>query len=198
MGVEKSELKLAVLENLGCKSDDILESVERELHRAEGAIQALSLGSKAVRQLAQLVDDDLDKERYDIETATKVKEYLDRAGTLLDSMAQKATNQRMTGAGRVEMATQFVQFLKKEHDLEALKKKSFEIRDEDDDSPSSRPVGQRPAPSIKQQRLEEQANEDAAALMRGSVPKGKVPLARKGKKIPKAGKKAAGGGKNSG
>jgi len=170
MGLDKSEVKLAILHNLGCKVDDMLEGVRHERFRAEGASRALVQATKAIRQLAELVDDDVDKERYELPTAAKIKEYLDRAASLVESMASNARNQQLAGSGRTEAMDQVVKYLKKEYDLEEAKKQAFEAAVEEDEAeadvrPQERAVGQRPGRTIKQQRLaEEEAASDTPPL----------------------------------
>lgn len=149
MSLDKSEIKLSVLHDLGCRLDDLLEEAQNERLRADGASSALVQASKAITRLTSLVDDDVEKKRYDDDTAAKVKEYLDRCAVLIDSMALNTRNHRIATVGRGEAFDVVVKVLKKEHDAEIEKRSALS------DNAEKRPIGQRPADTLKQQRLSE-------------------------------------------
>lgn len=166
MGLDKSEIKLAILQELGCKFDDMLEGVQHDKFRAEGAARALIQATKAIRSVASLVDDDVDKERYDLPTAAKIKEYIDRAATIVESMAKNATNQQMAGGGSIVAMDQVVKYLKKEYDSEEAKRKALEESEDELDKLLTggeepklheRPTGRRPPPTVKQRRRAQEA-----------------------------------------
>ena len=159
MGLDKSDIKLAMLHELGTKFDDLLEGIHVERQRAEGAAAALIQAAKAVTQVATLVDNDVDKDRYDLETATKIKEYVARCAALLDSMALASRNQKMANLGRVEGMSLAVKIIKKEHDSETVKQISMDEAAEEAADIVDRIIGQRPPPTLKQRR---QAEADAA------------------------------------
>ena len=192
MSLEKAELKMLMLQDLGNKFDDVLEEMGRDQCRTEGASKALSQAATVIAQLATLVDDDLDKERYDIETATRIKQYISRATTQVSDMASAMTRNKLVAQGRREGIAQVVQMTKKEYDREEAKKKAIEKASEDpsliaQDGLSRRLTGVHPGPTIKQRRLADSAPESEAKTKAKSVSKsanGKVKRTRRSK-VPK-------------
>jgi len=147
MSLEKAELKILILNDLGCDIEDMSESLQRECHQQEGATVALREATKAILGLQALVDEDVDKGRYDIEAAARVKAYVARAASQCEDMSKAAFTKRMVSEGRHQGVAQVVGLLKKKAQVESLKAEAMKSTDED-----RRPIGGHPGPSIAQSR----------------------------------------------
>ena len=152
MSLDKAELKILILNELGCDFEDMCEVVRRETHQQEGAAVALRVAAKTILGLSALVDDDLDKGRYELEEAGRIKSYIGRAATQCEEMSKDARNKRMVSEGRTQGIAQVVATLKKKMAAETVKADARKNADPSD----SRALGTRPGLSVAQQRKAEE------------------------------------------
>jgi hypothetical protein len=170
MGLDKAELKMLILNDLGCDFEDVKDNMLREMYQQEGAASALRQAAKAILGLSQLVDDDIEKGRYELEEAARLKEYISRAATQCEEMSKSARNQRLVSEGRMQGITHIVDLTKKKVEAEEAKLKALAAALEEAEKTGGevdmrrRPSGVRPGASVAQQRrAEEQAAQDEAA-----------------------------------
>ena len=158
MSVEKSELRAAGMHEIGMRMDDLLAAAEQEVLRCEGASVALLQANKAIGDLNAHVDLDVTEGKYDLEAAKLVKLYLSRAAQAVQNLGMLANNQRIASAGQVQAFKISVQVTKKMHDSEISKLESVAAAESEPARDiRSRQAGMRPAPTIKEQRLAEEA-----------------------------------------
>jgi hypothetical protein len=180
MNLDKSELKIGVAHELGCRLDDTLEAAQKDVLRFEGAIQAFLQASQAVEGLLSHVDKDIDEGKLDLQVAAEIKKYLVRASQVSAVLAKQAENNRLVHSGRVLAMEMSVKIVKKFQEDEATKVANFKkalsegtiVEETSGFTPTAggpRPVpGIRPGMSIKERRLAEEAA--AAAEVTSVVP----------------------------
>jgi hypothetical protein len=175
MSLLKSEAKLSAVNELGNRLDDALDGATKELHKEEGAVTALKNASGSLDNLLKVISKELDDKLVDLETQVLVKKYFDRARSIVNSMAAAAENARQAQVGKIAAFQHSVTIAKKYKDeemkkLSAMKsaiERSLEPQSEVSASESNqgpRPVGVRPPPPIKMQRLVADAVAEAAPV----------------------------------
>ena len=201
MSVSKSELKLALIQELGCSADDDLEAAERDGLRATGRIQAAGMLEHEVTKIIAKLDSDMDSDSPpfpDLETQKKAKFYLGACLAACATARKQGDNLRLQMEGKVMAFKHTVKRMQKISEMEqgkidATLAIAAAIADPDSDSDielRSRPVGVHPGPSIAAQRRAE-----ALAPTNGSAPKKK---AKKKKKKQTPGRKRGSGKAESG
>jgi len=182
MNLDKSELKIGVAHELGCRLDDTLESVQKDVLRFEGATQAFLQAAQAVEALLTHVDKDIAEGKFGLEVAGDIKKYLVRASQVSANLAKQAENNRLIHSGRVQAMEMSVKIVKKFQEDEATKVANFKkalsegaiVEEASGLGPAlggPRPVpGIRPGMSIKERRLAEEAA--SAAEVTSVVPNG--------------------------
>jgi hypothetical protein len=169
MSAEKSELRAAGMHEVGVRLDDLLEAARKEVLRCEGAALGLFQCAKAVNDLNAHVDLDVSEGKYDLETAGHVKRYLSRASQVVQNLGVASNNSKMASAGQVQMAETMVTVTKKMFDAEVTKREQIveAERSPEAEDPRRRPTGVRPTPSIKEQRLAEEAPINGKPAVKG-------------------------------
>lgn len=145
-----------VTSEVGARVEDALEAAQREFHNLESRKVAFHEGARAVEALMASVDKDIDEGKMELPVAEAVKRYLTRGVNALQNMSQQAQNFTIAQAGKVQGLQQTVSLLKAIVDDEG--KKIDQIRTKMTADEASNPSdGLRPPPTIKQQRLAEEA-----------------------------------------
>ena len=136
------------------------------------------MGQKAILGLLPHVDRDIEEGKYDLQTATAVKLYINRCAQVCANMAVQSSTQRAMSQGQIQMGEANVKVVKKFHEdelrrAEAIAAAEAESRaagksvgEEESVDLRSRPSGVHPPASIKQQRLAEEAAEAKAEAAR--------------------------------
>jgi len=132
--MDKGELKAAVVHEIGCKTDDMLEAAKTEMSRHEGAKLALALASKQVAALGNHVDKDMDAGEFSnldgpLEVAKAIKKYLQRATGVVDSGVASAENHRLIAQGKVQAFELVVGNMQKLKEIELAKSKVHRERE---------------------------------------------------------------------
>jgi len=170
MSLLKSEARIAAVNELGSRLDDVLEVASKDLQKEEGAVTALRNAVSALENLMKVVSKDLDDKLVDLETQVVIKKYVDRARSIVASMAASAENSRQAQVGKISAFEHAVGIAKKYRDEEFRKFSAMKVAIEKNleaDAPGEsqnlaeapdgeqvrRPVGVRPPPPIKMQRL---------------------------------------------
>lgn len=163
MSVLKAELKMLVTHEVGVRVDDSLEVAKKDLAMLESRHVTFGDAAKAIETLLQHVDKDLAEEKLPEEVAQHVKRYIVRGVSALQNLAQQAANQRIAQTGRVQGLEQTVAMLKNMVDAERAKAESLKTAETapEPTNPRDRVNGQRPAATIKELRLAEDAREEA-------------------------------------
>lgn len=121
MSVEKSEVIIAVLEDIGARAEDQLEAFKAEEQRIAGAVDAYRAGQAAVTTLLGHVDKDLESSQLDEAHAAVVKRYVERAVQMLSNLALRAEGQRFMAGGQVAAQRKVVSGLDKRRQEEQAK-----------------------------------------------------------------------------
>lgn len=195
MSVSKSELKLALIQELGCSADDDLEAAERDVLRATGRIQAAGALEHQVTKIIAKLDSDMDSDAppfSDLETQKKAKFYLGACLAACVTARKQGDNLRLQMEGRVMAFKHTIERLQKSSEITQRKRdavRAIEAALVDPNSDAdidlrSRPVGVHPGPSLSSQRKAE------AAVPAGDGVKKKKKKRRKKKKKAAVTKKA--------
>ena len=147
VGIQKAELKKAWLFEQGSRFDDMIEGAQRDQHRCEGASLSLGHAAKSINALVRLVDDDVEKERYGLEEAVRIKEYIERAVRVCVDMARSQEQEKLAHLGRAEGYRSVVKVLKADFDKEVARINELKAAalEGDSNDPKSRVPGQAPA-----------------------------------------------------
>lgn len=175
--MDKSEMKAAVLHEVGVKSEDMCEAARLDAARHEGGISALLAAAKQIAGLAAHVDRDMDEGAFaslegPLAVAGAIKKYLSRAVAVVESGMKAEDNQRLVCEGRAQAFKLMVDNMKRLHDQEVEKSKQRQAL-ADGESVVGRPVGTHPGLSIKEQRLLEEAAMESALPSEMPKPKRK-------------------------
>jgi len=172
MGVEKSEVLVALLAQLEGEVEGRVDALGIELCRMEGGIRALeSLHTGIERDVFERLRRDIDEGRIDQEkVAPHVSRYLQTCLHFTKHLIKQLGEQLPIQKGRVDEATNHVAVLRKKREAEEQKKAAVlaavaagsvqespdgELEEAPvDKGPSRRPAGVRPAASLKARRQE--------------------------------------------
>lgn len=200
MSIEKAELKKSILDSLAVEAVERRDALQIELRRLEGAAQALKQAREGVeRDVFARLRRDVEEGKLDPEQqAQHVDRYVRTCVNYLQHLEKTVAVQLPTQQGRVDEATNVVVMLRQSSEAErqkvdavreAVKEGVVAFGEEggaemvaagEAGRPAGRPLGARPAPTLKMQR----AMEEVAA---GQVEK--VP-ARRGRRKKVSGKDA--------
>jgi hypothetical protein len=144
----KSEIRAGAIHDLGSKLDDVLERARVALAQADGKNAAAQLIQQRLVTLTTNVDKDVDEGRYDLTTATLIKQYMSRAQTVAELTAAEAAAERHRATGAVAAMTTAVEITKKAFDTESALAKTMQVDEISSKAPSA-PI------SVKQRRREE-------------------------------------------
>lgn len=165
--VLKSEVKIGAVHEIGCRLDDNLESITKDLYRAEGASSVWSQVMSLLDSINKNVDKEIDDGKIDLQVATEIRRYLNQLiNTAITSNKQAEQNKAAT-SGKVQALQLAIQITKKYKDEEMAKlqvlqvaiEKGFVKQAEDGSTvriEGPRPEGAHPGMSMKQKRLAEE------------------------------------------
>jgi hypothetical protein len=188
MGIEKSELKKAILQDMGIKADDRLDALTAELHRTEGGAKALTTAAGGLENdVFARLRRDLDEGKIDTEAAKQVDRYLRTCVNMLQHLAKRSKVQVPVMQGRVDEAREAVHRIKKDCDAEEAKilavrlaeaagevtvteEGDREVVSSGEKGPSRRPVGVRPTGTLKAQRAAEETSEGQETPVAATAP----------------------------
>lgn len=145
MNLEKADIKIAVSCDLGARVEDSMESAKAEVLRQEGSTSALLQAAKACEVLGTHVDKDVDEGKFDLECATHVKRYLERATNALRNLSAHAEQGRVLALGKVNALETTVKIIAKYRDEESAKASAMR-------EAIAAGASMGPKPSIKTQR----------------------------------------------
>lgn len=151
MSVEKAELKVAVLTDVGDRVETLLEGSQAAVHRAEGAEQAFRDGAQVVQQLHQVVDREIDEKKLDLEQGKIAKDWITRAVNALFQLSVNAQQVIVAQKGHAQGVSHTVQFLQRLREQEFQTLAEHRARDVEAEHRS-----------IKEERLAEEAEERAS------------------------------------
>ena len=214
MSVSKSELKLALIQDLGCSADDDLEAAERDVLRATGRIQAAGMLEHEVTKIIAKLGADMESASPpfpDLETQKKVKFYLGACLAACATARKQGDNLRLQMEGKVLAFKHTIKRLENigestQRKLNAVTAIHAALADPNSDTDidlHSRPVGVHPGPSLAaQRRAEALAPVNGAATVTAPVKKKRKKKAAGTKKKKTPGRKrspgkAGPGAKNS-
>jgi hypothetical protein len=121
MNLGKSEVKVEVANEIGCRLDDMLEASQKDLYRLEGAAKAFQSMGQAIDGLFKIVDQEMDEGKFDLEAAAHIKRFIKRAHQMSINLNLQAENNRFMQLGRIQGAEQAVNVAKKFKDEELSK-----------------------------------------------------------------------------
>lgn len=163
----KSEVKIGAVHEIGCRLDDNLESITKDLYRAEGTASVWSQVLSTVESLNRNVDKEIDDGKIDLGTATNIRRYLSQLLNIASASTKQAEQNKAATSGKVQALQMAIQITKKYKDEELAKlqvlqtaiEKGFVKRTDDGElvrEEGPRPEGIHPGMSLKQKRLAEE------------------------------------------
>jgi hypothetical protein len=184
MNVSKSQMKIAVINDLGSQFDDMLESAKGQQQQCLGAKAAAAQIASNIKKLISVIQQDFEKGDIskvmadgDLAVLGMIKTYVGRTISACEATSDHFRQQAQVVAGKVEAFDQSVKLMKKlldreqlkvEQVLEAIESGDAEIDGSDivmTQSGVKRPAGVRPGPTIKQQRLAEEGKKPKLAVV---------------------------------
>lgn len=187
MGIEKSELKRALLGDLKREAVERRDALQAEAYRIEGGITALTNLVKSIeRDVFARLKRDIEEGKIDPETEAKqVDRYIQTCMNFAKHLGKQLSERLPLQKGQVLEATAVIKMLAnsagaEEKKIEATKAameagEAHETEDgieqvpSDEKGPSRRPVGVRPASSLKARRSASEGSEDDLDLRGGSA-----------------------------
>ena len=166
--VDKLELNKGTITQVGVKIEELLEGAERDAQRAHGAATSLREHAVHLVQLSAAVDQEVGKSVPDLETAKLIKKWLSKAVIATENASQHQRNLELSFLGAMaghksthdllqKMSNQIT--AKQEEVVKGIESGSV-TTDADGNLEAKpgapRPVGVRPAPSVKAQRQAEE------------------------------------------
>ena len=172
MNFLKSDLKRAIIQDLGLKFDDMKEHREKQVQQFVGAKTVLAQTAKDIQTLHGAADRDLEEGKIkDLEQLELAKLYVTRAMNSVELKRVQVSNLELIERGKLEQASQTVEMMEKMYLKEQARMENIlrQVKDgtllvEDDGSLAQvipegesngrkpRAAGARPAQSIAQQR----------------------------------------------
>jgi hypothetical protein len=181
MSLIKSESKIQAINEVGCRLDDVLENSRKETYRLEGAVESYKSIIFNLDNLFKTLSGEVDKENIDPPSKRIINSYIDRVRSVVQHNLRAMEEKQKVHAGKLQGFEQAVTIAKKVKDEElgklqvlkdaiTLKLSEAEASKEesqDDEGEEGkikqksvgRTPGTRPGPSIKLQRLAEEAVE---------------------------------------
>lgn len=165
--VDKLELKRSTITQVGVKVEELLEGAERDAQRAHGAATALREHAVHLVQISAAVDAETGKSIPDLETAKLIKKWLSKAVIATENASQHQRNLELSFLGAMAGHKSTHDLLQKMSGQLAAKQEEVQKGIESgavtvdadgnlEAKPGApRPVGVRPAPSVKTQRQAE-------------------------------------------
>lgn len=169
MSMLKSEVKIGAVHEIGCRLDDNLENVTRDLYRAEGAASTWSQALSMLESSNRSIDKDIDEGKLDLATATAVRRYLNSLINSTATFNKHAEQNKAAIGGKVQALQMAIQITKTYKDeemnklqvLQAAIAKGYVKPAENGELVSvdgPRPDGVHPGASLKQKRLAEESS----------------------------------------
>jgi hypothetical protein len=178
MTMDKAELKMLTVQDLGADMEDNKEAAEIEVYRAEGGMVWLQKAAKVHQAVLQRVDRDLDKGEIKedwgpLEIASYTKKVLMMANQGVSDVALQAQSHKLHQQGRVKGITMCVDMAKKVYDAEKtkleqairvleeekkrLQKKMDEESKDEDPDPKKRPRTTKQAEDLKRRKAKKKS-----------------------------------------
>lgn len=152
MNIDKAQIKVGAVHEVGVRLDDALDGARADVHRADGASAALEKAAEACAHVFKMVDREVDEGKIpDLETASMIKKWVDRCLMTLRDARTNAVFSKAQAQGKVAALEMAVGIAKKFVDDENKKIDNFQAAVASG-ALTREDVG-RPPPSIKQQRL---------------------------------------------
>lgn len=150
MSVEKAEIKMAVVHDLGCGFDDERERAEQDVLRHAGGAKSLRDAAKAVEVLLAHIAREFKGEKITPAQAESATLYVKRSAEICRNLALAAEVAEQRAHGRVEAYRSVIKTTKQIHDAEQKKIESLRSGEE-----GPRAVGEHPGESEAARRREE-------------------------------------------
>lgn len=147
MSAEKSDIKIGAAHELGCRLDDSLETMEKDLYRFEGVIAAYRQAFQTSADLLVILDKDLSSEKLTQEEYQTVKRYADKLHNILKSQSEKAESNKHVQHGKIQAMQAAVLITKRFKEEEELKRTVSRE--------GERSIGEHPGQTTKSKRVKE-------------------------------------------
>lgn len=172
--MEKSELIADLMDSLSKRFSEVRVEAERDQYRHEGASRELLKAAGNIVGLSTLVDDDVEKERYDTEVGQRIKNMILRASQMLVDAAKHEKNNQLVAQGRAQGVLDLVKLAQKQkEDAERKKAEREAAQQASEDEPvlesGRRPLGVHPGSTLKQKRATEEDVVAQVVVSNGAV-----------------------------
>lgn len=150
MSIDKSNIKIGTAHELGCRFDDALESINKDLYRLEGASTAYKHTVQTISELISAVEREYSEGKMNEGTFNSVKKYFEKAHAVLRQQTSQAENNRCVQLGKIQAMQSAVLITKNLIDEEEMK---LQRAKEDE-----RSTGEHPGPTVKERRSQRETN----------------------------------------
>src|SRR4030042_5893882 len=190
MNIEKSKVKLLVVESIGNDVEDNVEAAQVKVHKYQGAGEGRSQASKIISEMSARAKDDLLNEKSILDptdTLAAAKFVVAQMQIIVSKIHELSENARIAAIkaeGERVGYDQVVKKVKKVFDDEVTKLKAFEAQLAEGKvvnqegilthvGEGSRPVGTHPGPTLKMRRQAEEATSGNGKKSRSRSKRGK-------------------------
>ena len=169
MSLEKTELRMKVIDEIGQKVDDMLSTAKTKSLEWQGAVDSLGAAQKNLQSIMPYVDKDLEDGKFDnlepLQIAQLLKNQVTRCMGALLTMEEHAKTQRAKSQGKEEAHKAVFDFATNmvKSELAKMERMKALLASEDPIiGAAPRRPGEGPGPSLKERRLQEEAQEKKA------------------------------------
>lgn len=131
MSIEKSDIKISVAHEIGCRLDDALESISKDLYRLEGASSAYKNTMQVMNELSKIIDIEYAEEKIDIDSFNTVKKYFEKASVVIKQQSIQTENNKHVQLGKIQSMQSAIHITKCLKDEEEVKSKLSTAREKD-------------------------------------------------------------------
>jgi len=183
VGLEKSDIKIGTINEIGSALDDLLEAALTKAEQAEGGKVLAKKGLAGIESILSAIDRDLDEGKFDeppdgpLKQAALIKRWVLRCDESLKNLLMQAEGTSLQTEGRVAGLKAAVEIAQKRKTAEVSKARALQeaiergaiiVEDAPDGENGGRPVGAHPAQhsaaaDIQQRREEAKADKEAKA-----------------------------------
>lgn len=163
MTIEKSEVRLATLREVGKMLEESSESAKFEIYKARGAIAYLKRAAAGMQSLHELIGKALDDEELEFESGYQVSSYaseiVEKARNICVDLSSQAEREVIAYAGRLQAMETSVKSVEKKFLAEKGKLEHLVNRMENPELDEPRQTGDHPGLSLKELRQQEDEEE---------------------------------------
>jgi flavin-binding protein dodecin len=102
MKLETPEGSNGTVDEIGRRLEAMLETVQRDLYRLEGTVQALKQAAQVLKSMLRQIEDDQSAGKFPVEVSQHIRHYVERAHKTLLQLSSEVGGTESLQRGKVE------------------------------------------------------------------------------------------------